>query len=482
MPTISSTGLGSGVDINEIVKSLVAAEGDAKKALMDGKEAQALAKISGFGAIKSDLEALQTQMKTMDTLLEVQKYTATVQKDADGVEMYSAITSNAAKPGSYDIRVTNLAKAHRISSGNLTSATSVVGTGTLVLTSNGSSTSITIDSSNNTVEGIRDAINATTTDSGIVATILSVNSGVILSLSSVETGTDYSITTTVPVDGDDDETDNFGLSRLASAHSVGGPSTGYMTTNQAAQDATLTINGLPATRQSNIVTDLIDGVILTLKKVDVVNSYTLSIAQDAAATKKLITDFVTKYNALVDTIQGLTKYVTNQSKDNQTGALIGDSTVRSLLYNLRKAVNYIDSDGTASYRSLSDIGVKTLTKTGKLEINETTLDAALRDKLDEVSNIFSKNGTALSNEVENTVNLVITRGGSLANTIDKLNKDIAEIKLDRVKLQESLNKLESRLFEQFNAMDRLVAQIKSTSDFLSQQLDNFVKPLSFTKK
>lgn len=475
MATVSSTGLGSGVDINEIVKSLVAAEGDAKKSLMDSKEAQALAKISGFGAIKSDLAALQSQMKTMDTLAEVQKYTATVQKNSSDEAMYSAMTGTAAKPGSYDIKVTQLAKAHRMSSANLVSSTATLGTGTLVLTSNGNSTSIVIDSSHSTVEGVRDAINEKTANTGIVASIITVDAGVKLTLSAVDTGTNYTITTNVTVDGDDDETDNFGLSRISSA-------LGNMSTDQVALNAIVSVNSQTATRQSNIVTDLIDGVILTLKKTDIVNTYTMTIAQDSTATKTLITDFVTKYNSLVDTIQRLTHYVANEDKDNQTGVLIGDATVRSLLYTLRKAVNYRSSDGVATFRSLSDIGIKTVAKTGKLEINQTTLDDALQNGYDDVSNIFSKNNTALSNEVENTVNLVLTTGGALAHTIDKLNQDITELKADRVKLQERLNKLETRLLEQFNAMDRLVAQLKSTSDFLSQQLDNFVKPLSFTKK
>lgn len=475
MATVSSTGLGSGVDINQIVTSLVAAEGDTKKALMDGEEAQTLLKISGFGKIKSDLQALQTQMDSMNTLAEVKKYAATVQKNSDGEEIYSAVTSSAAKPGSYDIKVTQLAKAHRITSADLGSATATVGTGTLTLTVNGSSTAVTIDSSNNTVEGVRDAINAKTTDSGVVATILTISGTVKLSLAAVETGTNYTIATSVSNDGDDDDTDNSGLSRLLIE-------TGKMETTQAAQNANFLINGVTSVSQSNIVTNLIDGVIVTLKKVDSVNTYTMNIAQDSASTKKMITDFVTKYNTLVETIQGLTKYVANGDKDNQTGALIGDATVRSLLYTLRKAINYRDSDGTATYRSLADLGVKTLTQSGKLEINENKLDIALRDRFDEVGNIFAKNNTALSNEVDNVVDLVLTTGGSLSNTIDKLNKDIADIKAERTKLEDSLSKLETRLLAQFNAMDRLVAQMKSTSDFLSQQLDNFVKPLSFTKK
>ena len=167
MATITSTGIGSGIDIESIVTKLVTVEGQAQTRQLDTKQAALTAKLSSFGSFKSALDSLKTALQPLADLAKFQGRQVTV-GDAD----FLAVTAtSSAAPGSYSVEVQNLARAQKLVSKPLGLATSTLGVGTLTLTAGGRTANIVIDANNNTLAGIRDAINAATDNPGIAASI-----------------------------------------------------------------------------------------------------------------------------------------------------------------------------------------------------------------------------------------------------------------------------------------------------------------------
>ncbi len=234
---------------------------------------------------------------------------------------------------------------------------------------------ITIDSTNNTLAGLRNAINAS--NSGVTASIL--NDGA--------AGSPYRLVVTSKTSG------TAGAITLDSSRLTGGTTPAF-TTLQAAQDASITLGegagAITVTKGSNTVTDMIQGVTLYLKASDTNKTLTVDVTQDTATAKAAVVDFVTQYNNLVD-------YITPQSiydaAAHTTGALFGDSTLRNLLSDMRSKMGNPITGIDQDIKVMSQIGIKSTTG-DKLQIDDAALDEALNTKMDQVQNLFAKQGSA----------------------------------------------------------------------------------------
>ena len=399
MPTLSASGIGSGIDVNDLLRQIVEAERAPAENRLNLQEAKAQAEISAFGSLKSAVTSFKTSLTSLKTASGFSVNTVSVSDQS----LLSASASSIATNGSYSVEVESLAQSHSLATIAFDSLDTVVGTGTLTFdfgttdytpavdpdpevytgfTTNPdkASQSIEITNANNTVEGLRDAINDA--DIGITASVVDDGSGFKLLITSDDAGQDNSLEITVS-DDDLDDTDASGLSHLAfnSAATV-------LDQTLAASNASVKINGLQVTRESNSITGAIHGVTLNLKAADVGNPTQVSITRDSSNAEGNINNFVAKYNELVKTIAALTEF---GGAEGQSGLLLGDTTTRNIISQIRREVG-LTIDNSSTFNSLSSIGITTQ-RDGTLALNSSTLNAALESDHETVSGLFYSNGS-----------------------------------------------------------------------------------------
>ncbi|MDH3772067.1 MAG: flagellar cap protein, partial [Nitrospirota bacterium] len=248
MPSIISSGIGSGLDIAGIVQQLVAAEGQPVATRLGLQEARAQAKLSAFGSLKSALADLRDKldiMKNLDKFL--------TRKAVSGNEDYFTVSADTnAVPSSYGIEVVQLAQAQKLTSAAFVDSDTVVGTGTLTIQMGVDAVALDINSENNTLAGIRDAINASTDNPGVAATIVNAESGSYLILTADATGA----TNTIKV------TQSGGDGGLA-ALEYDPPTSTSLTESIAAQDGLIRIDGFDVVSDNNTFAGAVQGVTIT---------------------------------------------------------------------------------------------------------------------------------------------------------------------------------------------------------------------------
>ncbi len=453
MASIVSTGIGSGLDIAGIVQSLVAAEGQPVETRIGLQEARAQAKLSAFGSLKSALSDLRDKleiMKSADKFL-VRKATSSDEN------VFTASADTNALPASYSLEVVQLAQAQKLTSGAFADSDTVVGTGTLTVDVAGTSMDLVIDGTNNTLAGIRDAINDSTDNPGVSATIVNADSGSYLILTADSTGAANTITVT-QAGGDG------GLAALEYDPPNGLNS---LTETLAAQDAQVRIDGFDVMSASNTISGAIDGVTITVTEDSGGSSEQLTVENDETAARALVGDFVESYNALITTLDSLTDY---DAEAELAAPLLGDATIRGIRDQIRRELSTAVSDIDADFSTLTEVGIETQLD-GTLTIDDDALSAVLADNFVKFGQLFSTTdgfGVRLFDLADGFLDsdgIIETRTKGLETQIDGLADE-------RESLNERLASLETRLLRQFNALDSLLAQLSSTSNFLAQQLSN----------
>ena len=305
----------------------------------------------------------------------------------------------------------------------MSSNTTTLGTGTLTIdigswnsdyssfTRNGTagSQSITIDSTNNTLTGVRDAINSAA--AGVTASIVNDGSGNRLVLSSSTTGAanGFRVTTT---DADGNNTDGAGLSQLAFDPASGANASTHLAD---AANASFSLDGLAISKPGNHVTDVIDGLTLDLAAADTTKTTTFSISRDTATAKSNIGAFVNAYNAVVNNLGSLTSY---NATSKTAGPLNGDSSMRLISTRLQSIVASV-LPGGGNINSLGDIGIK-FTDTGTLTIDDTKLSSVLSTNPDAIGRLFATTGTSSDSLVQYTGSTDNTQAGSHALSVSTL--------------------------------------------------------------
>jgi len=449
MASLTSTGLGSGLDINSIVEQLVTAERAPTANRLTQRESKANEELSALGKFKSALATFKDSLAKLTDAATFQGRTVKVEDD----KVFTASADSTSLPGNYSVEVMNLAAAQRLRSIGYADATSSIGTGTLAITVNGATANIVIASPANSLNDIRDAINASPGNPGVRATIVNASDGAHLIVSATETGAANAIT--IAVSGGDG-----GLASLA--YAAGAPSN-PMLELQAAADANVVIDGFPVTSSTNAISDAIDGVTIDLVSAKPGTTLDVSVEYNPEGAKTSVAGFVTAYNKLIDTVTELTRY---NADTRDAAPLLGDATVRGIRDQLRREIS--TALGTGTFTSLAAIGVTTET-TGKLAVDATKLSAAIDDDFDAVGALFS--GTnGLATRLDNIAESTLSSGSTITTREDALKTTLKTITSQRETLDERIERVRSRLLDQFNAMDALLGQLKNTSAFLSQQL------------
>jgi flagellar hook-associated protein 2 len=425
---VAATGIGSGLDIDGLVTQLVAAERAPAENRLLRQEATLTSELSAFGRLQGALSAVQSSVATLTNLSTFSQRSATSSNSA----AVSASATGSAAPASYSVQVDQLAQAQSLASGSFSSLTETVGEGTLTFrfgttdytpaadpapasyngfTVNGdrASASVTIDAGNNTLQGVRDAINDA--DIGVTAAIVNDGSGYRLLLSSTETGADNSIQIQVADASDASDVDNAGLSRLAFNES----SANDVAQTVAGQDARFSINGLSLSSASNSASDVIDGVSLTLRATTD-SPATVSISDNRDAVRGAIEGFVNAYNTFVGTANTLTAF---DAETGNAGPLQGDFTARSIINSLRSTLGSAAEGFGGPFSTLAELGITTQSD-GTLSINDERLNAALSDNFDAVAGVFAQVGTLADPNISFAGSTSATEVGSYAANITQL--------------------------------------------------------------
>ena len=450
---VSFSGVGSGIDFNTIRDAIISSRSRPITQLQN-KGAQYSNRVEALKQLNATLAGLTNAAKALNN----KEIGNGRNASASDASILTAGSSNTAALGQFDVTVTRLATSLSQASRSYATATTEVlaggaTTATFELRKGGAATgtAITIDSVNNTLTGLRDAINAAGAD--ITAAIVDLNGDGTqqqLVLSSKDTGTsgrvevvettatgtgaDLNLRTLNPVDGD--------INKL---------------------NAALTINGLSVTRSSNTVTDAVAGITLSLKKTGAVN---VQVSNSTEIRGKL-ESFVSAYNDVQDFIA---KQYQTDGRGRPTGVLAGDSVLRTVQQQLREAVGNISDTNGGALTSLADLGVGR-TDSGKLTLDAAVLSEKLSSNYQDVRAFFVGQSTtqtgfaqsfyatsdALSNSVTGSV-LGFIKGyeDSIKNINDSINNGL-----------ERINTLRDILTRQFAAADAAIGQLNGQGTALT---------------
>ncbi|MFW2533079.1 MULTISPECIES: flagellar filament capping protein FliD [unclassified Legionella] len=434
MAGLTSSGVGSGLDVKGIVDALVQADITPTKNRLDKQEASITTQLSALGQIKSALSNLQTSMIKLSNINQFYALKSSV----TDTSILSASVSNDASAGQYQIEVQTIATKQNLASTSYTNSSSTVGNGSItidfgtysnnntVFTANPNKQSVTINVApgQDSLSAIRDAIN--NSGSGVQANIVQDSSGYRLTLSSPETGQSLAMRISV-IDNDGTNNNSTGLSALAFDPTIGNNS---LVQTTVAKDSQVSINGLLLTQSSNQLKNAIEGVTIDLKKAQPGTLVDLTIANNDSQLTNAVNEFIKQYNDTMTTINALTSY---NAETKKGGTLQADSGVRNLKLNLSKLLGEPLAKSGSTVLTLADIGIKT-NKQGLLEMDSEKFNTAVASNYDAIASLFAKTATAtdtniriksVGNGVKTGVyNLVITSfvpGTSLSGTIGGVN-------------------------------------------------------------
>jgi flagellar hook-associated protein 2 len=451
---ITSTGIGSGLDISAIVSSLTSAYGAAQTNQLSAQQTTLNAEVSAFGTFSSALSTLQATLTDLQTPSQLAGFSATV---ADKTIATASTTSDAVA-GQYSLEVNNLASAATLTSQAFVGGSSAaVGTGALTIAVGGNSTTLNIDSSDNTLAGIASAINSDPKNPGVSASVITTTGGARLVLAGTATGAANAITVTQS--GGDG-----GLSSL-----VYDPTNNItnLTQTQAAQNASFTINGFAATSPSNVVSGAITGVTLNLSQASAANTpTTLTISPDSSAAQTSISTFVTALNGVLSSIQTLTGY---DPSTQTAGPLNGNATIQSFQNQLQSILDRINSGGAGAVQSLADLGI-TANAQGSYDTNTDTLANALSSNLTGVGN-FLGGTNGIATQLNSLLNTFTQPGGLLSTINQGLQTSLSNVATQQTRLQAELATYSATLTAQYNAMDAAVAALKETQTYLNAEFN-----------
>src|SRR5579871_1092356 len=457
--TVSSTGLGSGLDINSIVQQLVSAEGTPQQTLLTDRQNGIQTQISAYGSLQSAVSGVQAALAALAT---PQQFEGTIATVGDKT-IASASTDSSASPGSYSLFVQQLATGAKLTSAPVAGASTVVGTGTLQVAVGANSFTVNIGSTNNTLSGIAAAINSAGSGLGVSAALVTSNGGTSLVINSATTGAANAVTVT--------ETD--GGTGLASLTYSPTSQTNGLTQSQGAQDAIVKLDGNAFNSASNVVTGLLSGVTLNLTAASTgTTTTTLNISGDYSGALQAVQTFVSAYNTLAGTISSLSSY---DSATKSAGPLLGDSLLNNLVRQINETIDSTASMPSGSpFNSLAQLGI-VANPDGTLSVDSSKLSTAFTNNFSSVAQLFSGTG-GIATKLNSVLTTFTQPQGIFDQENQTLKQGLTDIANQTTKLNQHLANLQATLLQQYNAMDALVAQLKATGTAAAAQLGSIYYP------
>lgn len=473
MATISSAGIGSGLDIESLVSKLVAAERTPITQLTSRTDSLKT-ELSTYGKVQSALSTLRDAASKLTTPA---AWGGTLASSSDTTAV-SVTAGTGAAIGSASVQVDKLAQGQTLVSGTpFASATTTVGQGSLTITlgtwatdgadpptytgftdkAGATPVTINIGSGQDTLSGIRDAINAA--GAGVTASIVNDASGARLTLRSTATG----------------ETNGFRIDASGGVTDLGyDPRVGVTSLIQTlpAQNARALINGIEISSESNTLKEAIDGLNITLLKTTTIPA-SVAVSQDKDSIKKLITDFTTAYNAVNALLREQTKY---DSASKTAGALQGDSTAIGLQNQLRSIMGGSTSLAGSSLSRLAQIGLEAGSD-GNLKTTDAKLTTALSD-LESLKNLFMglDSGGVSSNDgfaqrIRGYIDGALSTDGRVSSRQAGIQKQIDNNNKRSDELADHVAQTEARLRARYSALDTQMSKLNGLSSYVTQQMN-----------
>ncbi len=457
MATISSAGLGSGLDVNSLVSQLVAAEKAPTSGRLTTRETRVNSLLSAYGTLKSSVAEFQDSLKKLKAPATFQAHTATSSKS----DLLKVSAGTDAIPGVYSVKVEATAQTQKLASAGYASASSVVGTGRLDIAAGDKNFSITLDSGHQTLADVRDAINSASGNPGVKATLVTASTGTHLVITAAGSGTAQAVKMTAVTDvGDTGDLSQLNYDPLAGSNP--------MTVKAEARDARINLDGFTVTSASNSFTSAITGVTLNVVAVDPDTAIEVKIDEDRTTSRQAIDQFVSGYNKLRSKLNDLTAYNTTT---RSAGQLQGDSVSLQLASALRNEINSALSGADLDLDTLAELGISSAAKGGTLSVDSTRIDKALNTRFSDVAKLFSGDN-GLAARMNNSLDRFTGNQGSIQSRTESLQAQAKNLSSQRDALELRMSKLESRYLAQFTALDKLMSGLTGTSSFLSQQLAN----------
>ena len=482
--SISSAGIGSGLDVKGIISSLMAVESQPLTLLQD-KATTVTTEISAVGQIQSLTSTMADKARALSSSA---LWTQTTSNSADPTIVTADTSTGTAAPGDYSVSVQQMAQGQTVTSSvaagtGLTAGTLTIQLGTY--TSDGlvpptttfanasaAAVSIPIGAGDTSLGAIRDKINAA--NAGVSASIITDANGSRLSLRSSTTGAANGFKITA-VETTPDTDPTTGLSALAFDASTGAAAS-QLTLNQVALNAKATVNGIAIESATNKLSNISDGLSLTLmKKSDTPVEVNVSI--DTGAMQTAISDFVSAYSALQSYISLQTKYDTGTAVAAGTarkdGPLTGDPSIIGFQNQLRGVVN-TTSTTSSMFARLSDIGIA-VQKDGTLAIsNQNKLTAGLSNPT-ELQKLFATQGTT---DADTGIMVRFATMGDRATSVDGslysrnngLQGELSRNQKQQDDMQVHLDATQTRLTAQYQALDTTMSKMSALSSYVTQQV------------
>ncbi|UMO86068.1 flagellar filament capping protein FliD [Pectobacterium sp. PL64] len=456
MASISSLGVGSGLELNTLLNNLRTAENQ-RLTPITSQQSSYKAQLTGVSALKSALDKLNTA----NNALAKSESFGIVTGSIDGItntkvsstnKAFTATTTSKSVASSYSVEVKQLAQAHSITSSIQTSATAALSstdTTLKIAQADGKSLTIDVKGGQTSLNDVRDAINKA--NGGVNASVVKAKDN------------EYYLMLTAKNSGEKGEI------TLTDSNNV----LGSTTEKVAAQNSVIIANSIEIERQSNTIDDAFEGVTLTLQaKTETDKPETLTIDQDITGMKDAVKAWVDAYNALQDTIISQTKYTAvdaGEAQSTSNGALIGDSTVRSIQDKLKAQLTTVQSS-SGEFRILADLGITQNFKTGKLEINNTVLDKALKEEPGKVQEFFVGNNdkTGFATQTRSYLKEVLdTREGTIKTKEDSINNTLKALDTQNKRVSDSIEQTIARYQKQFTDLDKAMSNMSSTVNQLT---------------
>lgn len=442
MATISFSGLGSGLNINDLVTQLVAAERKPTETRINSSASKINSQLSALSTVKGALGNVQSALEKLTGSADAPAFKTTVQDKAG----FTATADSKVAPGRYEVEVLALAKTHKLSS-TAFAKDAVIGSGTLTFSAGDKDYTVEIPDGAKLAD-IASAINKASGGKGVTASVVNADDGQHLVLSATASGTANALK--VSASGGDG-----GLAALT--YDPQGSSAMQQTV--VAADARVKVDGFLRTSDSNTVTDLVPGLTLNLTEAKVNEKFSVTVAADNSALKANLTSLVSMYNAANTVLRSVSAY---NAETKSAAALTGDSMVRGMQSQLRSALG-------ANAAALKELGV-TIAKDGSLAVDTSKLDGVIATDPGAVSRLFGKDGALGSTMTAQLKSVLDSTSGTLTQRTSSLNKRITDLSGQMDALDRRMEAVEARYTKQFIAMDTLVGQMQNTSSYLSQQL------------
>lgn len=461
--SVSSLGVGSGLDLESLVQNMISVQRDTKVSLYESKISDYKAQVSGYGTILSTLKSFQeVAQKLNDASLFTGRSVELTQPSSGDIVSVSA--DETASNGSYNIAVEQIAQGSRSVSaqGLFSTQDDVVSTTDGVMTFTAGSQTFDLNvTGGTTLSELRNQINSASNNFGVSANLIDDGAGnVYLAITSDETGDGNSLS----ISNNNAEFDN-----VSSVATGAGPAGLSVAPEDEAQNAIIQVDGISITSATNSFSDAVSGLtidVLAESQTDSLGNLETAkstVSFDQETMEDVFNEFVESYNNMRSMFE---------EAGSADSVFSGSSLVRNLKNQLASNL-MVTFSNTGNFTSMFDVGFE-LEKDGKISLDSDKLSDAVNSDFDSISKIFSGDEglsvEGLGSIFDDYLSIYTDTGGLLKDLSDSSQERADAASQDLENFEYRMELYESQLRDQFSSLDVLLASMNSNGSALLASL------------